>query len=50
MRREAYPDEDQGQLPSPIDILPIFIYLASDDATESGMKFNAREYIGSMEF
>ena len=49
MRREAYPDEDQGQLPSPIDILPIFIYLASDDATESGMKFNAREYIGSME-
>ena len=48
MRKEAYPDEDQSQLPTPSDILPIFLYLASDDAQETGMKYNAREYIGSL--
>ena len=49
MRKEAYPDEDQTQLPSPNDILPIIIYLSSDEATESGYKFNAREYIGALQ-
>ena len=49
MRKEAYPDEDQTQLPSPNDILPIILYLSSDEATESGYKFNAREYIGALQ-
>ena len=49
MRKEAYPKEDQSQLPKPIDILPIILYLASDEATESGYKFNAREYIGALQ-
>ena len=30
MRKEAYPREDQSQLPKPIDIIPIISYLASD--------------------
>ena len=49
MRKEAYPREDQSQLPKPIDIIPIILYLASDEATESGYKFNAREYIGALQ-
>jgi len=49
MRKEAYPDEDQTQLPSPNDILPIILYLSSDEAIESGYKFNAREYIGALQ-
>ena len=47
MRKEAYPEEDQSELPTD-DILPIFLYLASDEAEETGMKYNAREYIGSL--
>ena len=48
MRKEAYPEEDQSELPTADDILPIFLYLASDEAEETGMKYNAREYIGSL--
>ena len=48
MRKEAYPEEDQSELPTADDILPIFLYLASDEAKETGMKYNAREYIGSL--
>ena len=48
MRKEAYPEEEQSELPTADDILPIFLYLASDEAEETGMKYNAREYIGSL--
>lgn len=46
MRAGAYPDEDPNTLPTPLDISPIFVYLASDESigvTEE--EFNARDYI-----
>lgn len=47
MRAGAYPDEDPMTLPSPEDISPVFVYLASDESTGvSGEEFNAREWIG----
>jgi NAD(P)-dependent dehydrogenase (short-subunit alcohol dehydrogenase family) len=46
MRREAYPDEDPETLPTPDDITPIFIYLASDDSINvTGEALNARDWI-----
>jgi NAD(P)-dependent dehydrogenase (short-subunit alcohol dehydrogenase family) len=47
MRADAYPDEDPMTLPSPMDISPVFVYLASDESIGvSGEEFNAREWIG----
>lgn len=47
MRADAYPDEDPETLPTPEDIAPVFIYLASDDSTGvTGKEFSAREWIG----
>ena len=46
MRAEAYPDEDPMTLPSPEDIMPVFLYLASDKSIGvTGKEFNAREWI-----
>jgi NAD(P)-dependent dehydrogenase (short-subunit alcohol dehydrogenase family) len=46
MRADAYPDEDPMTLPTPEDISPIFVYLASDDAIGvTGKQFNARDWI-----
>lgn len=46
MRASAVPDEDPGTLPTPLDIAPVFVYLASDDSiTETGKEFNARDWI-----
>ena len=46
MRADAYPDEDPMTLPTPEDIAPIFIYLASDDSIGvTGQEFNARDWI-----
>lgn len=46
MRAKAYPDEDPGTIPSPEDISPIFVYLASDESIDiTGKEFNARDYI-----
>jgi NAD(P)-dependent dehydrogenase (short-subunit alcohol dehydrogenase family) len=46
MRREAYPEEDPDTLPTPDDITPIFIYLASDDSIDvTGEALNARDWI-----
>ena len=46
MRAEAYPDEDPMTLPSSEDIMPVFLYLASDKSIGvTGKEFNAREWI-----
>ena len=50
MRRQAMPDEDQSKIPQPSDILPIFLYLSSNEAYETGQSFNARDYIGLLNF
>jgi len=48
MRADAYPDEDPMSLPSPEDISPVFVYLASDESKGvTGMEFNARDWIGA---
>lgn len=47
MRAGAYPDEDPNTLPTPLDISPVFVYLASDESLEiNGQEFTAREWIG----
>lgn len=46
MRANAYPDEDPMSIPSPEEISPIFVYLASDESLSiKGQQFNARDYI-----
>jgi NAD(P)-dependent dehydrogenase (short-subunit alcohol dehydrogenase family) len=46
MRAGAYPDEDPETLPTPDDIAPIFVYLASDDSINvTGEAFNARDWM-----
>lgn len=48
MRAEAMPDEDPTSLPTPADIMPIFLRLAGPNpGAETGEKFNARDFIGS---
>jgi NAD(P)-dependent dehydrogenase (short-subunit alcohol dehydrogenase family) len=47
MRAGAYPDEDPNTLPTPLDISPVFVYLASDESINiSGQEFAARDWIG----
>jgi len=47
MRAQAYPAEDPLTLPTPESIMPIFVYLASDESLEvSGQALNAREWAG----
>lgn len=49
MRAEAYPDEDPMTLPTPDDIVPVFLYLASDESIGvTGKEFNARDWIGKI--
>jgi NAD(P)-dependent dehydrogenase (short-subunit alcohol dehydrogenase family) len=46
MRSVAYPKEDPSTLPSPEEIMPVFIYLASDESREvTGQALNARDWI-----
>jgi len=46
MRAGAYPDEDPNTLPTPHDISPIFVYLASDESKDiNGQEFTAREWV-----
>jgi hypothetical protein len=43
MRAAAYPEENPMTLPSPDDVTPVFIYLASDEAVGvTGRAFDAR--------
>ncbi|MGZ8453768.1 MAG: SDR family NAD(P)-dependent oxidoreductase [Candidatus Binatia bacterium] len=45
MRAAAYPEEDPATLPTAESILPIFIYLASDESRRvTGQALNAREW------
>jgi len=47
MRAGAYPDEDPNTLPTPLDISPVFVYLASDESIDiNGQEFTARDWIG----
>ena len=46
MRASAYPDEDPLTLPTPEDIAPVFVYLASDQSKDmTGLAYEARDYI-----
>jgi NAD(P)-dependent dehydrogenase (short-subunit alcohol dehydrogenase family) len=46
MRAEAYPDEDPATLPTPEEITPVFVYLASDEsASVTGQSLDARDWI-----
>lgn len=47
MRAVAVPDEDPASIPSPDDLLPVFLHLArSDCRIVSGERLNARDWIG----
>jgi NAD(P)-dependent dehydrogenase (short-subunit alcohol dehydrogenase family) len=48
MRAEAMPDEDPSTIPTPADIMPIFLRLArTDPGAPTGEKFDARDHIGT---
>ncbi len=50
MRAAAYPNEDPATLPSPDDVTPVFVYLASDQSKDvTGRAVNAREWRPSPE-
>jgi NAD(P)-dependent dehydrogenase (short-subunit alcohol dehydrogenase family) len=45
MRAQAYPSEDPGLLPTPEEVLPIFLYLASDASVAvNGQSLEARDW------
>lgn len=47
MRADAYPEEDPLTLPTPEQITPVFVYLASDESLGvTGQSFEARDFIG----
>lgn len=49
MRALAYPAEDPMTLPLPDEVVPIFVYLASDASHEiTGQSLNARDWLGKI--
>ncbi len=43
MRSSAYPAEDKSTLPTPADIMPLYVYLMSDDSiAENGKTLKAQ--------
>jgi NAD(P)-dependent dehydrogenase (short-subunit alcohol dehydrogenase family) len=47
MRASAYPEEDPLTLPTPEEIVPVFLYLASDQAANvTGQSLDARDWLG----
>ena len=49
MRAKAYPQEDPMTLPSPEDVTPVFLYLASDESIGvTGKQFNAGNWTGKV--
>ena|SRR5690242_4048711 len=46
MRAEAYPEEDPKTLPPAEEIMPVFVYLASDEAAAvTGQSLDARDWM-----
>jgi NAD(P)-dependent dehydrogenase (short-subunit alcohol dehydrogenase family) len=46
MRALAYPEEDPLTLPTPDQVVPVFVYLASDDSTAvTGQSLDGREWL-----
>lgn len=46
MRAQAYPDENPLTLPTPEEITPVFVYLASAESREvTGRSFDARDWL-----
>jgi NAD(P)-dependent dehydrogenase (short-subunit alcohol dehydrogenase family) len=46
MRAAAYPEEDPLTLPTAAEIVPVFLYLASDDAASiTGQSLDARDWL-----
>jgi NAD(P)-dependent dehydrogenase (short-subunit alcohol dehydrogenase family) len=46
MRAMAYPDEDPLTLPAPDDVIPVFVYLASEDSRNvTGQSFDAQKWL-----
>ncbi|MCA1931748.1 MAG: YciK family oxidoreductase, partial [Pararheinheimera sp.] len=44
MRSKAYPGEDQLSLPTPAQIMPVYLYLMSDDSTAvNGQSLDAQQ-------
>jgi NAD(P)-dependent dehydrogenase (short-subunit alcohol dehydrogenase family) len=49
MRARAYPAEDPMTLPSPDEVVPIFVHLASDASNKiTGQSLNARDWLGKI--
>ena len=49
MRARAYPAEDPMTLPTPDEVVPIFVHLASDASHEiTGQSLNARDWLGKI--
>lgn len=47
MRAAAYPEEDPLTLPTPEQVTPVFIYLASDESRDvTGKSLEARDFLG----
>ena len=47
MRAAAYPEEDPLTLPTPEQITPVFVYLASDESRDvTGKSLEARDFLG----
>jgi len=47
MRAAAYPEEDPLTLPTPEQITPVFVYLASEESRDvTGQSFEARDFLG----
>ena len=45
MRAQAYPEEDPLSLPTPEEIIPLFVYLASDESRDlTGQSLDARSF------
>lgn len=43
MRASAFPDEDAAKLKTPADIMPLYLYLMSDDSRrKTGISFDAQ--------
>jgi len=47
MRAAAYPEEDPLTLPTPEQVTPVFVYLASDESRDvTGKSLEARDFLG----